>query len=133
MVRNLAAAKEKLKAAKVDMLNTPAVIDLQASRTCSNFRVGVSPCLTATRASQGGCYISTAQRMTRWWRWVACRDPHVDYHERLVKRKQGLWHEAPREEDRGRPQQCNERECALPTLAPGAGGHHLLQRGGGAA
>lgn len=59
--RNFEHAKAKLKQAKVS-LDSPVVIDLQASKDFANFRVDLSPCITATRCSQGAYYVTSLGR-----------------------------------------------------------------------
>jgi hypothetical protein len=54
-----------LKTKSVDIDKEPVFMDLHASKAFVNFREGALPCLTASRAAQGGFYISNQKRMTR--------------------------------------------------------------------
>ena len=61
---NLERARMKLAAQGVDMAKATVLVDLSASSKFSSFRVGGSPCLTASRGKVGGYYITNRRRMT---------------------------------------------------------------------
>ncbi len=62
--RNYKSALRDMRKREVNPKKIPVLIDLQASKTYTSCRVGGVPCMTATRCSQGGWYISSQGRMT---------------------------------------------------------------------
>lgn len=61
---NLEKARTKLAAQGLDIAKATVLVDLSASSKFSSFRVGGSPCLTASRGKVGGYYITNRRRMT---------------------------------------------------------------------
>jgi DNA-cytosine methyltransferase len=61
---NFRKAEVAFKKNDVDYNNKTCFVDLHASTTFAHWRADVLPCLTATRASQGGYYITNQRRMT---------------------------------------------------------------------
>jgi DNA-cytosine methyltransferase len=62
--RNLQVGLKKLAGAGVNPQEQTCFIDIYASPSYTQARVGRSPCITATRAAQGGYYITNQRRMT---------------------------------------------------------------------
>ncbi len=62
--RNWQTAKEKLQKAGVNYKEKPCFVDVMASKAFAQVQIGKAPCITATRAAQGGYYITTKRRLT---------------------------------------------------------------------
>ena len=63
-MKNLRSQRKKLEETYVNPDQTTCLIDVFASPKFAQSKVGACPCITATRGSQGGFYITNRNRMT---------------------------------------------------------------------
>ena len=62
--RNICEQSQKLDNQGVDHKNQTCFIDVHSSPKFTQSKVAICPCITATRGSQGGYYITNQRRMT---------------------------------------------------------------------
>lgn len=84
----LKAGLEKLKQKNVDASRDPCFIDVNATPAWSSAMVGVCPCLTSTRCTQGGHFYTSGQGMlalTEMQRLQGIPDGRFDAHRAKVR------------------------------------------------
>lgn len=84
---NLQAGCRKLKKLSINYKEQTCLIDLWASPKFTQVRVAECPCITATRAKQGGYYITNQKRMTRLHELGRLQGWPTDYIDKLIGSK----------------------------------------------
>ncbi len=83
--KNLQNARAKFKADGIDQMKEPCFVDIFASPKFRRATRAQIPCITATRGSQGGFYITTQKRMTTLSELARLQGWPTEYVNKILK------------------------------------------------